>query len=543
MHKRPRARGTGVARIKALVLAWATVAVVMGLGACAEQGEGASVGQGRDAGTEGQDAGTEGQDAGAEGGDAGSEVGPSDVRPSDLGSNNDVAPQPDTAKPTDVADLPDDLGDADGPLTDVPQMMPECDFYAGPQGGGSDADGSLDRPFGTLEALGARSALPMAGGVVCLLDGDHGSPRLTGVHPDAPLVVRALNPQMATVTGLALTDCRDLTLRGLMVGGPRSVDPAADDRQRFLVTGDVDSVDITLQDLVVQSADSIERWTEDDWRLRSRSGIDLRGQRNAVRGSVIRNTHHALSLRGDHALAEHNLIDNFGGDGIRGLGSHSTYAWNTVRDAYIDEYEVQHDDAFQAYELAGDLAIEGVVIRHNRFLLFADPITDFILDHGLVGTLMQGVIITDGYAVDWVVENNLVVNSQAHGISLFGARGCRVQNNTVVRHPAFAADAGPWIRIADQTKTGQANFDNVLRNNLTTMLTPWDYDPSSTVEGNLEIGDPSAHFIDPQALDFRLRPGSVAVDTGINLDLPETDLDGAPRHVGQAVDLGAFEQQ
>ena len=44
-------------------------------------------------------------------------------------------------------------------------------------------------------------------------------------------------------------------------------------------------------------------------------------------------------------------------------------------------------------------------------------------------------------------------------------------------------------------------------------------------------------------LDFRLRPGSVAVDTGINLDLPETDLDGAPRHVGQAVDLGAFEQQ
>ena len=189
----------------------------------------------------------------------------------------------------------------------------------------------------------------------------------------------------------------------------------------------------------------------------------------------------------------------------------------------------------------GDPRISNVTIRHNRFILFADPMTSFVLDNDLVGTLMQGVIITDGYADGWVVENNLIVNSREHGISLYGCRNCRVQNNTVVAHPAFAAGVGPWIRISDQTKTGQANFNNVIRNNLAQMLTPWDYDVTSLVEANLEISAADDHFVDAAGLDFHLVPTSAAVNAGVSADLSALDLDGLPRVVGSAVDIGAFE--
>ncbi len=50
-----------------------------------------------------------------------------------------------------------------------------------------------------------------------------------------------------------------------------------------------------------------------------------------------------LVLRGDGAWVEGTLIDNFGGDGIRGLGSNSTYVWNTVRDAPQHRIELGYD--------------------------------------------------------------------------------------------------------------------------------------------------------------------------------------------------------
>lgn len=317
----------------------------------------------------------------------------------------------------------------------------------------------------------------------------------------------------------------------------------ADERQSFLVTGDIDTFAVTLHDGWVHSADSIEQWDQQDWIYRVRSGVDFRGADITVLDTQIHNTYHALLLRGDGAWVEGTLIDNFGGDGIRGLGSDSTYVWNTVRDAYIDEYDVQHDDAFQAYKLDGDLRIANVTIRHNRFLLFADPVTAFVTNNALVGTLMQGVIITDGYADGWVVENNLVVSGQQHGITLYGGRNCRVQNNTVVAHPDFVPTSGPWIRITDQTKSGHANFSNVIRNNLAQMLTPWDYDSTSVVEANLEITSAADHFFDHLVQDFHLVPSSAAVNAGVNTDLTTLDLDGLPRAVGSAADIGAFELQ
>ncbi len=58
-------------------------------------------------------------------------------------------------------------------------------------------------------------------------------------------------------------------------------------------------------------------------------------------------------------------------------------------------------------------------------------------------------------------------------------------------------------------------------------------------ESNLEVG--SAAFLDAGSHDFRLRPGSPAVDKGIALAEVTRDRNGVVRPQGKAVDVGAFE--
>ena len=460
------------------------------------------------------------------------ETGGDPTTSADDGGDQDALDDDDCAA---VEDPPDDDDDsASGGAA--------CDFTLEP-GAPAGGDGSPEDPWPALAQTAIEGMLPPAGGSLCLLPGHHGAPGLADLNPSALLELRSTPPGEAVVASLRFERTSRVLVDGVVVDGSSGVQADVDQRGTFLVNGDVDSIEITLRGVRVQSADSSLGWTWQDWTDLAFSGVDFRGPDNRIEDSEVRNVHHAISVRGDRSAVVATLVDNFGGDGIRGHGSASLYEWNTVRDAYINEYEVQHDDGFQAYRLEGqDLRIADVVIRHNRFLLFEDPITPFVVEQQLVGTLMQGVVITDGYADGWVVEDNLVVNAQAHGITLYGGRNCRVQGNTVVRHPDFGADAGPWVRITDQTKSDHPNFDNVIRNNLATMLTPWDYDATSLVEGNLEVADPATEFVDAAQGDFVPAAGSAAVDAGVDADLTTVDLAGNPRLVGAAVDVGAFER-
>ncbi len=448
----------------------------------------------------------------------------------------------------DGGEIDRDGGDLIDAAPGSPDAMQDCTYYSDPVNGLAGNNGSKQSPWDNLESLMTSGLAFVEGDTLCLLSGNHGAPRIYDQNYSSGVTIAALWGESPFISDLRIERSSGITFEGIAVDGSLIIDPTRDEKDRWMIVGDVATHHITFRKMSIQSAASIEGWTKNDWYRRSMSAMDMRGSNISVEHSQILNVYHGLSLRGDHSLVAHSLIDNFAGDGIRGLGSFSTYEWNVVRDAYVNDYAIQHDDLFQAYKLDGDRKLEAVVIRNNQFMQFLDPITSFVEENDLVSHDLQGIIITDGFADSWVVENNLVVIDHFHGISLFGARHCRVQNNTVIQSPHTTDVDVPWVRLAVQTKTGQRNFDNIIRNNLAAMFTTWDYDVTSTVENNSDLdqavqSEYRQYFVDYDNQDYRLKADSPAVNAGVNEQVSETDVVGNPRVQGGTVDTGAYESQ
>jgi hypothetical protein len=284
---------------------------------------------------------------------------------------------------------------------------------------------------------------------------------------------------------------------------------------------------------MVRSAEDTSRWSAAEWNERSCNGIGVDGTRMTVRRNRLKNVNFGISVGASHSLVEHNVVENFAGDGLRGLGDHSVFLDNLVKNCY--DVNANHDDGFQSWsrgpEGVGKGEVVGIVLRGNTIINYEDP------EQPHRGAL-QGIGCFDGMYVDWVIENNVVLVDHYHGITLGGARGCRIVNNTVLdpndRRPGPAA-----VRIGKH-KNGTPSSGCTVRNNLATAI---HVQPGEemTVDHNLIVDEPASFFVDFAGRDFRLKKGSPALDAGSPDLAPETDMLGTTRPQGRAVDLGAYE--
>ena len=92
--------------------------------------------------------------------------------------------------------------------------------------------------------------------------------------------------------------------------------------------------DITVQQCEVQSVQDSSRWTVKDRNSLACNGIQVDGRNMTVRNCIFPNVDSGISVTAADSMIEGNTVENFAGDGMRGLGDNTTFQYNTVKNCY-----------------------------------------------------------------------------------------------------------------------------------------------------------------------------------------------------------------
>lgn len=431
-----------------------------------------------------------------------------------------------------------------------------AEFYVDPAQGDPANDGTADKPWRNLQEVfrgglvesqtweslpykqdsklvaknsGARIK---AGDTIWLRSGDYGDLTIQGYYNPGVITIAAVEGQTPRFHSVHLRSASHWAVKGLHVSpefGDGKMPRAMIHLESHGWQGPIR--DVLVENCVLCSAEDTSKWSAADWNERSANGIDADGSRITIRGNRLKNVNFGISVSASDSLIEHNTVENFAGDGLRGLGDRSVFQYNVVKNCY--DVNANHDDGFQSWSRGpkgvGTGEVVGIVLRGNTIINYEDP------QQPHRGTL-QGIGCFDGTFVDWVIENNVILTDHWHGITLLGARNCLVINNTVL-DLNDSKPGPPWISIGNH-KNGTASTDCVVRNNLATAFTSI---PGVLQEYNLTIPDPASFFVDPAHFDLHLLPTAMAIDAGSSVNAPKLDRDRIPRPQGTGIDIGAYE--
>ena len=408
-----------------------------------------------------------------------------------------------------------------------------ADWFVAPKGATVTAApvGSESDPFATVAAAFA-SGKVKGGDRVLLKDGDHDAVLLRNLAFSTQVTITSQNKRSAHVESVLINDgVRNLRLLNLAVWPS---DPAK--APGYLVQSAPMTSDIVVESLSLSSGRDAARfmdWDAAKWNTRRFSGIRLDGARSSALRNRIIALYGGISLGGDDSNATGNLINGYNGDGLRGFGINNVFTANRVFNCV--DTDDNHDDGFQSFSV-GAGGIRGLVLDRNVIVEWTGA-----ANHPLRCRL-QGIGLFSGPYYDLTITNNLVATTQYHGISVYGARGAKIINNTVVNGDGITS-VTPYIMVTNH-KDGTPSTDVLVANNIA-MSIRGTASAANRVEfrDNSVIGTPGAVFENPSTFDYRPKSTSGFIDTADSTVAPRRDLLNQPRPSGAKPDRGAYETQ
>jgi hypothetical protein len=428
-------------------------------------------------------------------------------------------------------------------------------FYIDPVNGDPANDGSAEHPWRTLQEVltaglietRAYTDLPYtgdnpletknpgapvtAGDTLVLLSGYHGIVDLMNVHNESTITIQAAEGQTPTLSSINLTSASNWRFKGLTVSP--SAAPTYENKTLFSAVSHSwqgPSDHISIEDCRLYSVEDSSSWSADDWNDLAANAISMNGDYMTARGNLCRNVNFGITISGNNGTVVANTIENFAGDGMRGLGNDLLFESNLVENCYA--VNANHDDGFQSWSINDDPPRERVTLRGNTIINFVGA------DYPLRGSL-QGIGCFDGPYIDWVVENNLVITDHWHGISLYGAVDSRIVNNTVVDADDDPESPGPpWIMFHDHKDTTPSS-GCLIRNNIAASIST---SGDTVADHNYLLQEGDTIFEDPANDDYHLRADATnVIDAGSSDQAPTTDKDGTSRPRGSGIDPGCYE--
>ena len=443
-------------------------------------------------------------------------------------------------------------------LLTIPVSLFSATFYLDPDEGSITNDGSSNNPWSTVQEvldsnlvetyapleypynegdpliLVNEGAPVKAGDTLICRTGYYGELHISRKFNTDFIAIKAETGHTPIFKNIRFTGTKHWRLQGL------TITPSAASEYENVILVSIEwhdwsgpSTYITVEDCELYSLEDASSWTAEQWNTFSCTAISSQGKNVIIRNNYCKNVNFGISSSRDSCLVEYNIIENFAGDGLRGLGNYNTFQYNIVKNSF--DVNGNHDDGFQSWSVGeggvGTDTVWGVVLRGNTIINYEDPSQ---LHRGT----LQGIGCFDGFYANWIVENNVVVVEHYHGITLSGAVNCRIINNTVADRDTTDSDISPWIRVGNH-KDGSPSENCVVRNNI--YYRNLSLDSPQTEDHNLQVRNYDSTFVDFGQFDLRLKEGSPAIDAGISALAPMVDIIGVSRPQGESYDIGAYE--
>jgi len=408
-----------------------------------------------------------------------------------------------------------------------PNLLWGASYYVDPVNGDMGNPGTVQLPWQTLEGVLSRKKVFDAGDTIFLRSGYHGAIVLNGENDDY-VTIEGLKGESPMVSRIQIGKARFWRIKGISI----SPENAKVYTRHTLVDVSDKASDISIDNCMLFSVRESSGWSADDWVSKSCFGFLVGGARIRLTNNHLLNVDHGTIIVGEHNIVENNIIENFSGDGIIALGNHCVYRHNIIKNCFkVDD---NHDDGIQSWSVGpggvGTGTVRNVVIEVNLIINHSDP------NQKYKGTL-QGIGCFDGFYENWVIANNIVIVDHWHGISLGGARNCKIINNTVVDINQ-QTPGPPWIVIAKH-KNGKNSSGNLIRNNLAKKFIS--KSDIGQMDHNMVITKYGDFFENYGKFDLRLKAGCPACDAGSNEGITTRDFFRNNRLHGSTVDVGAIE--
>jgi Right handed beta helix region len=174
----------------------------------------------------------------------------------------------------------------------------------------------------------------------------------------------------------------------------------------------------------------------------------------------------------------------------------------------------------------------------------------------------NGIIIDDNnntqnasdlgiYTGKTVIQNNLLYKNGGSGAHVYESQNVTIRHNTAYRNSQSPETVGGEIfsntsknvaivnniLFAADSNVINSNYQNinlVYQNNL-----HWNGTSAAVTNNTCKVANPL--FVDEDALDFRLLPGSPCIDKASNANTTNLDINGIVRPQGILSDIGAYE--
>ena len=329
-------------------------------------------------------------------------------------------------------------------------------------------------------AAALRAAPP--GAVIELPGGDWGELKLGGA--DGPSVIRSADPaNPARFSGMNVNGAHGLALEGLVL----DYEWSENDRLEEGPFGIWDSENVRLTGLRILGdtaggADPTSRGFASGIGLIIRTSRDVVLEDSEVttfyRGIIVRDSDR-VTLRGNdiHSLRSDG-INVVGTQGIRIIANH-------IHDFIRSIESKDHADMIQFWTTHAPRPTTDVVIRDNLLNSGAGYYTQSIFMRN--DRVDQGEAGSEMYYQNVVIEENVIVNAHAHGISTGETAGLTIRGNTLVHNPAgVGPDRSPthivWV---PRINVNDKSVDVIVENNITSRVP--DQRPGWRVQGNLIV--------------------------------------------------------